>query len=170
MPGPDSVTTGLTQPPQYPPPTTIGVIAENVVNGTTLDQWEVKEVIDLDEDETSPGVFVVQESYVSEWRPANVTTIDDHLLSTSAIEFSAMSQSGTEYRCVFTQLFRTRQNGTTGEGTRVESSGFTITHTITWRNGQWEYFSLKEGAQVLATAPGSGQARNPETGWARVPV
>lgn len=169
MPGPDSVTTQPTNPPEYPPPMTIGVIAVNVINGSGLGAWEVKEVIDFDEEETSPNVFTVQESYESGWRAADQEATDDHLLSTSAIDFANMSQDGTEYKCVYTQIFRARQ-GQAGEGSRVTNSGFTITHTVAWRNSQWEYFSLKEGAQVLTTQAGNGQVRNPNAGWARVPV
>lgn len=172
MPGPTGVTTAAPVPPQNPPPATIGVIAENIVTGT-LPDWEVKEFIEPDEDATSPGAFEVQDGFTSGWLPADPGPghhrFDDHLLSTGAIKFDAMAQDGTTYQCVFTQTFRKKAKGV-DESERLAASGFTITHTVAWRNNRWEYYSEKVGAQVHVTTPGAGSVRHPAVGWARVPV
>lgn len=169
MPGPTSVTTQPTNPPQFPPPATIGVIAENVINGAGLENWEVQEAIELDEDLTSPDIFTAEESHESGWRDAAQETADYHLLSTGAINFNLMKKDGTQYTCVFTQIFRMRLKPD-GQSSRVDHSGFVITHTITWQNNRWEYFSQKVGEQVLVVSAGVGAVRNPAGGWERVPI
>jgi hypothetical protein len=173
MPGPTGVTTAAPVPAQAPEPATIGVIAENTFAGVLVN-WEVREFIDLDDDTgvTSPGIFDVQESYASGWLAADPGPgqhrIDSHLLSTRAINFSKMQKDGTAYTCGFTQNFRKRATGT-NDSDLIQNSGFTITHTIAWRGGHWEYFSVKTGAAVVATA-GAGAVRYPLAGWARVPI
>ena len=117
----------------------------------------MKEFIALDEAATSQGVFDVEESHTSGWLAANPGAgqhrIDSHLLSTRSINFSKMKKDGTAYTCVFNQVFK-RATGT-GNSDRVQSSGFTITHTVAWRGGQGEYFSEKTGAEILATTAGA---------------
>jgi hypothetical protein len=174
MPGPTGVNIAAPVPAQAPPPTTMGVITENTFAGVIAD-WQVKEFIDLDDDEdvTSKGIFDVRESYTSDWLDADPGPgqhrIDSHLLSTSSINFGKMQRDGTRYTCGFTQVFRKRAKGAE-DSDRMQASGFTITHTVTWQNGQWEYFSEKTGAAVLTTTAGAGTVRYPLAGWARVPI
>lgn len=157
MPGPTGVTAAAPVPAQAPEPATIGAIAGNTFTGT-IDDWQVKEFIALDEAATSQGVFDVEESHTSGWLAANPGAgqhrIDSHLLSTRSINFSKMKKDGTAYTCVFNQVFKKRATGT-GNSDRVQSSGFTITHTVAWRGGQGEYFSEKTGAEILATTAGA---------------
>ncbi|HEX2093370.1 MAG TPA: hypothetical protein VHG28_13275 [Longimicrobiaceae bacterium] len=173
MPGPTSVTTQATNPPQNPPPMTLGVIVENVVNGDDLADWEVREFIEFEEDETDLDAFKLQDNKVSGWLDAQLGPdehrIDYHLLGTSALKVEDMAKNGEQYHCVFTQVFKKRQKGQ-DESSRLDHSGFKITHTVTWQNNQWEYFSLKEGAEVGVVSAGNGSVRNPAAGWARVPI
>jgi hypothetical protein len=174
MPGPTGVNIAAPVPAQSPGPATIGVFTENTFNGVIVG-WDVKEFIDLDDDATSEGMFQAQDNYQSGWLAADPGPgqhrIDSHLLSTSAIAFNKMSKDGTRYTCAFTQVFKKKPTGANDdESARMQNSGFTITHTITWQNGQWEYFSQKTGAQVLTVTAGAGAVRYPAAGWARVPI
>jgi hypothetical protein len=175
MPGPTGVTIAAPVPAQSPGPATIGVITENTFGGT-IAGWQVKEFIDLDDEATTEGVFDVAESHQSGWLAADPGQgqhrIDSHLLSTSAINFSKMDKDGTQYTCVFTQVFKKKPtDADDSDAERMQNSGYTITHTIAWRNLQWEYQSVKTGAQILSTvSAGAGTVRNPSAGWTRVPI
>lgn len=154
-------------------PATIGVVVEHVFEGE-LDGWEVKEFVSLDEDETSRGVFEIVDEYTSDWLPADPGSgqhrIDVHLISTSAINFNHLERDGTQYKCVHTQSFRKRPDGSSSNGELIEESGFIITTILTWQDGQWVYCSEKTGAQVLSAGAGDGTVRNPAAGWVRVPL
>jgi hypothetical protein len=150
------------------PPMTIGFVVENTFEGSTAN-WLVKEFIEPDDEGTTENCFAVQESRVSGWLaadPSEGRRVDDHLLSTSAIRFANMAKDGTEYKCAFTQTFRKMRSGADGSE-YITESGFSIVHTISWRNERWEYQSRKSPADVAAVSAGSGEV---STNWARVPV
>lgn len=172
MAGPNGITITIPPSGSQPPPTTIGVVVENTPNGT-VNGWELKEFIDLDEDRSDLEVFEVAESIVSDWLPAQLGNdehrVDTHIMSTTAIAFNKMKADGTEYRCVYTQVFKKRQvDG--DESEPVNSSGFNIVHTVKYQSGEWQYFSIKTGAGVMSFAAGTGTIRYPPAGWARVPI
>lgn len=172
MSGPTRVSILVPSHQPTPGPALIGVIVANVIHGDDLANWEVKEFIEFDDEESNKESFAVKESFASGWLAAQLAQdeqrIDEHLLSTGAIQFGKMKKDGTEYKCLFTQTFRKRQRGQESTS-HIDNSGFKIVHTIAFRNGQWEYFSEKTASDVLGVKAGTGTIRQPAQGWARVP-
>jgi len=172
MSGPVSVTTIAAQGGSKPPPMTIGVVVENTFNGS-VDGWQVKEFVELAEEDTDMEVFKIDDEHVSNWLSAKLGhdehRIDAHLLSTGAILLNKMKKDGTEYKCVFTQVFKKRKEGD-DESEDIQKSGFTIKHTVKYEEGTWKYLSEKVGAVVSRFQAGEGCVRYPVEGWARVPI
>ena len=151
---------------------TIGLYAKNTFVGQDLGKWETSEFIEWDEDQTTPdGAFGISEHRKSSWLDATVkpneVRADAHLLHIGAIRFHKLRKDAHN-KCVYTQVFRKRLKGDMTIGDLIQQSGFTITHTISWQQDGWWYYTSKVGHQVLAASGGEGAARYPAQGWQRI--